>query len=141
MRLEDYIPRATSGNGAEETEEQRDRADEARMAAALAGRITDRDNRNADRYRSAIERRVASCTRVVGSTLARLKENDPVCYRRFLRGCTRAIRRESACADGTLSGAELAYLRRRFRMQADVDRIAEEFPDFEDGDESERRYR
>jgi hypothetical protein len=139
MRLEDYIPKATSGNGAEETEEQRDKSDEARVAAALAGRITDSDNRNADRYRSVVERRVASCMRVAGCTLARLKDNDPARYRRFLRGCSRAIRREAAFADGTLSGAEVAALRRRFNQQADIDRIAEEFQDFID-DRSEEMY-
>lgn len=120
------------GNGAEEHELELDRADEQRMAAALAGQISDRQNRNADRYRSVIECRVASCMRVAGCTLARLKENDPARYRRFLRGCSRAIRRESALADGTLSGVEVVALRRRFNQQADIDRIAEEFPDFID---------
>jgi hypothetical protein len=132
VNLEDYIPKATSGNGAEETEEQRDKSDEARIASALAGRITDRQNRNSDRYRSIIERRVASCVSVAGCILAALKNNDPARYRRFLRGCTRAIKREAALSDGTLSLGDLAELRRRFSVQRDVDRLVEEFPDFED---------
>jgi len=132
MRLEDYIPRAMSGNGTEETEQQRDKADEARIAAAFTGRITDRDGRNADRYRQVIEQRCQAVVRVAGCTWTKLKDNDPERYRRFLRGCTRAIRREAAIADGSLSGAEVAELRRRYNKQREIDRYADEFPDFID---------
>lgn len=120
------------GSGTEEFELEQERDGERRMAAALAGQISDRQNRNADRYRGTIERRVAACVSVAGCTLGALKTNDPERYRSFLRGCVRAIRRESAVADGTLSLGDLAELRRRFNVQRETDRYAEEFPDFDD---------
>lgn len=133
--MTDYqIPnvRIHEGSGVEDDEVQRDRDDERRMAAALAGQISDRQGRNADRYRGVIERRVASCVSVAGCTLAALKTQDPEQYRRFLRGCSRAIRREAAMADGTLSLGDVAELRRRFTKQREIDQYAAEFPDFED---------
>jgi hypothetical protein len=121
--------------GSELSERNRDAEDERRIAAALTGKVTDWQSRNGDRYRSVVERRVAACPRVAGCTYPNLKREQPEQYRRFLRGCTRAVRREAALADGSLSLGELAELRRRFKNQVDMDRIVEEFPDFEDRSE------
>ena len=125
------IPR-DGKSGTDETERARDAADEQLLMSALAGKVTDWRGKNGDRYRDIVERRVAACVSVAGCTWTAMKQSDPARYRRFLRGTTRAIRREAALSDGTLSLGDLAELRRRFTKQRDLDRYAEEFPDFED---------
>jgi hypothetical protein len=99
--------------------------DERLMVSALNGKC-------GERARDAINARVAACPRVTGKTFEALKKHDRATYRRFLRGCTRALRREAAIADGSLSGAEVAELRRRYNKQREIDRYADEFPDFID---------
>ena len=103
----------------------RERDNERILAASLSGK-------NGDRARAVIQKRVAACPRVTGKTMEALKAHDREHYRRFLEGSTRAIRREAALADGTLSLGDLAELRRRYSKQREIDQYAADFPDFDD---------
>ena len=113
----ELIPRG-GDTGDELSERARDVDDERRIAAALAGRVTDWQGKNGDKYRNLIERMIAGCPRVAGCTWTTLK-------------------REAALADGTLTLGDVAELRRKYERQRETDRIVEEFPDFQD----DGRYR